>query len=144
MNKITKKKKLIILITTVFVVALVALAGYVLFARAGDDWQLQISDVSKDCFSNTLNVYTSKDYKVVSGVGDKVIAKGKSTYPRSLSYLVNELIEVMPDSEQAIYNKYKVGYSEDGDITYISVSEDNPELKIFLDTIKIENLFWCD
>ncbi len=144
MNKITKKKKLIILIATVFVVVLIALAGYMLFARASDDWQLQISDVSKDCFSNTLNVNTSKNYTLVSGMGDKVIAKGKSTYPRSLSYLFNELIKVMPDSEQAIYNKYKVGYSEDGDITYISVSEDNPELKIFLDTIKVENLFWCD
>jgi hypothetical protein len=75
----------------------------------------------------------------MSGVENKLIAKGKSTYSKTLDYLGKDIVVYQTDNESP---KYKVKFKT-GEIIYVN-QNNSSELDIFLSTIKVDNLFWCD
>lgn len=141
-NKISRKtsiKKYIFIAIPLSVICL-AVVGLKVLGSRGDDWQLQVSDVSKNCYSNVLNIYSDKDYVVLSAIGSKVIAKGKSNYPKSIDFLENEIKNYKPDKESLM--NYKIKSKSDTEI--YADQYNSPELAEFIKTIKVENLFWCE
>lgn len=138
MTKLTKKKKIIILFGIILLIACLVFAWSRFFIS--NDWQIQISDVSKNCYSNAVNVFSNKYYTVVSSVGQKVLAKGKSNYSKSIDYLENQIKNYSSDKISMM--NYKIE-SSNGTSTYVD-QNNSPELEEFIQTIKVDNLFWCD
>jgi hypothetical protein len=145
MNKIKKSRKVFSkknIVITLFVVLVILSAGilYKMFGGRGDDWQLRVSDVSRACYSNVLHVYSNKDYVVRSSIGNRVIDHGTSSYPNSIDYLENEIKNYLSDAEFGM--NYEI---ESKNSTDVLINQYNsPEFKKFIDTIDVENLFWCD
>lgn len=139
MSKLLKKKNIYIFSGAVLIIICLFI-GWLRLFYVSDKWKMQISDVSKHCFSNVLDVYANKEYSVVSGVGNKIIAKGKSNYPKSVDYLVNK-IKTYPIDNESMLN-YKVIFKDNDEV--IVDQGNSPEIKKFLDTIALDNLFWCE
>lgn len=137
-NKI-KNKKIMIFVVSLLIISCLVFAWFTIF-NISNNWQLQISDVSKNCYSNTLNIYPNKDYAVVSGVGDRLIARGKSTYSKTLEHLTKKVNTYPADQEPSM--NYKVEFKT-GEIVYVD-QNNSPELDNLISTIKVDNLFWCD
>lgn len=133
------KNKIILIPLALFILAGCFIVAYNLITFK-KDWVIKVNDVSKDCYSNTLYIYSNKDYAVLSAVNPKIIAKGKSNYPKTIDYLKGEIKKYPIDKERFI--NYRVKFS-DGDSIIVD-QESSPELKSFIKSINVKNLFWCD
>jgi len=135
-----KKHNRILLISAIAILLITCLifAWFKMF-YIHDNWQLHISDVSKNCYSNALNIYSDKGYIVISATGGKIIHSGRSDYQKSIDYLEDK-IKTYPADKELLMN-YEVKTSSG--ITIYVDQNNSPELKEFLNTIDVENLFWC-
>lgn len=79
-------KKCIFIAIPILIICLVVI-GLKVFGNKGDDWQIRISDVPKECHSVVLHVYSDKDYVLLAPIGNEVVARGGSSYPKSIGYL---------------------------------------------------------
>ena len=112
---------------------------YFRFIYVSNEWYMRISDISKDCQSNMLNVYPGKDYIVVSAYENKIIDRGVSTYAESLDYLDDKIKSYSIDDE--LNMNYRIEYKSG---LKIDINQNkSPEIDSFLKTLDTEDVFWC-
>lgn len=131
-------KMLLISAIAISLIACLVFAWFKMF-YISDNWQLHISDVSKACYSNALNIYSDKGYIVISATGGRIIHSGRSDYKKSIDYLESKIRTYQADKESLM--NYEV-ITNNGSTIYVD-QNNSPELREFLNTIDVENLFWC-
>lgn len=100
-----------------------------------------VSDISKNCISNSLRVYSNNKYEIIKGAwidGENNLIKS-STYDYDVDKLLKSFNNDTCDKE------YFLNYSvtlKSGEEYCISILEDT-ELNRFLNSLNEENLFWC-
>lgn len=100
-----------------------------------------VTDVSKNCFSNGLNVYNNNKYEIIKGA----VPEGESNLLKTgtYNYDIDKLLASFNDDtcDMEHYFNYRVTL-ESGESYCISMMEDT-ELNKFLESLNEENLFWC-
>lgn len=103
-----------------------------------------VTDVSRNCLSNTLYVYNNSEYEVKSpyatpGKDFKIVAKGKYNYDIDivLEYLNTEIT-----ADEHMLN-YAVTIEETKKEIYVPFTKEN-ELTKFITSLNEEALFWCE
>ena len=100
-----------------------------------------VTDASKKCLSNSLNVYSNNKYAIIKGA----VPEGESNLLKTgkYDYDIDKLIASFNDDacDMENYFNYRVTL-ESGESYCISMMA-NTELNKFLESLKEENLFWC-
>ena len=100
-----------------------------------------VTDVSKNCFSNGLKVYSNNKYEIIKGA----VPEGESNLLKTgtYNYDIDKLLASFNDNtcDMENYFNYRVTL-ESGESYCISMMADT-ELNKFLESLNEENLFWC-
>ena len=84
MNKKSKLQLILIIITTIIV--LMVSIGLVFYNKKQKaNWQLKVENISMECPSETLVVYSDKKYELLPVIAGPAIFKGESSYSASMS-----------------------------------------------------------
>lgn len=100
-----------------------------------------VTDISKNCISNGLKVYSNNKYEIIKGAwvdGENNLIKS-GTYDYDIDKLLKSFNNDTCDKEH-LFN-YSVTLKS-GEQYCISMIEDT-ELNKFLNSLNEENLFWC-
>lgn len=139
MNK--KSKLQLILITITIFTVLVVSGGLVFYnKKQTTNWQFKVENISMNCPSETLVVYSDKKYELLPVLAGPAIFKGESLYSASIDYLI-EQIKTYPTDQEYLMN-YRVTFNDQS--TAIIDINNSPELEKFLETINNGKIDWCN
>ena len=101
-----------------------------------------ISDVSKDCLSNSIYVYYDKKYEVYKAYyeeGNEIKPIRDGEYDYDINKIINNIKDYGSDKNN--YINYKVTI---GDKSYVVSQTEKNELREFMDSINGDSLLWCE
>lgn len=101
---------------------------------------MSITDVSKKCLSNRVQIYSNDKYRVYSSTNDKLIKKGNLNYNQDFNILIDKIKTYEADNKA--YMNYKI-ILNNNEVIYASI-EYATELNELLDLIPLNNLFECE
>jgi hypothetical protein len=101
---------------------------------------MSISDISKNCISNKVLIYSNLEYEVVGPVNNELRKSGTVDYKKDINALVDDVRSYKPDNEK--YINYLIILSDGKEIT--ASINNATELNNLLSLIPLDDLFFCD
>jgi len=134
-------KKILIVFSILFVLIIITIVALFMLKEKTEEKTvlMVISDVSKKCLSNVVTIYSNGEYLVRTGT-DQEKQRGKLNYSGNLENLVDIIKTYEPDMSTLM--NYKIELS-DGDVVYAAI-KNAKKLNELLDSIPLDNLFWCE
>jgi predicted transcriptional regulator len=142
MKKLNNRNKCLILVSLII---LAVIGSYMVIVSILDKTKnenllMSISDISKNCISNKVLIYSNLEYQVIGSINNELRKSGKVNYKKDINALVDEVRSYKPDNEK--YINYLIILNDGKEIT--ASINDATELNNLLSLIPLDDLFFCD